>query len=277
MTRPGNPSPGLAGLAGDGQPHPDGKEARPQPSAAERARTLVESNSSLALTIPALRPRPTGPELPLRRSVGPDGDVFLLVPASSWAAAAVRHAADDEVPAVLEATDVAPVSVPHRVRGRAWVAGWLTPVPGGAFESGTELLRLEPGDITVDDLWGAGPVEPDEFADAVPDPLAAVEADMLQHLAASHPHEMELLCALLRPDAGCAGGARCADGPGARPAGRQAVAAVPLALDRFGLRVRFTGPEGPFDARFDFPSPVAGPAAARRALRTLFAAASLDG
>jgi len=225
--------------------------------------------------MPARHPQPSASELPLRRCVGPDGDVFLLVPSTSWAAAAVRHAADDEVPAVLEATDVAPVAVPHRVRGRAWVAGWLTPVPGGALESGTDLLRLEPGEIAVDDLWGAGPVEPDEFADAVLDPLAVVEADVLQHLAASHPAELELLCSLVRPDAACQGTGCREHGPEADLPGREAVTAVPLALDRFGLRVRFTGAAGPFDARFDFPEPVSGPAAARRALRALFAAAAL--
>ena len=48
---------------------------------------------------------------------------------------------------------------------------------------------------------------------------------------------------------------------------------MPLALDRFGLRVRFRGSEGTFDARFDFPEPVDGPEGARRALRALFAAA----
>ncbi|BBA96010.1 hypothetical protein RVR_1124 [Actinacidiphila reveromycinica] len=231
------------------------EEAPRQPSAAERARTLVEGNPSLALAVPALQPAPTEPMVPLRHSVGPDGDVFLLFPRDSPAVRAVLRA-DDEVPAVLEVTDVAPVAVPHRIRGRAWVAGWLTHVPGGGFEADAELLRLEPGEISVDDLWGAALVEPDEFAAAGPDPLAPFETDVLQHLAGSHPEEVSLLCGLV-----------------AEPCVAGASEAVPLALDRFGLRVRFTGPDGTYDARFDFPAPVDGPAAARRALRHLFASA----
>jgi hypothetical protein len=49
--------------------------------------------------------------------------------------------------------------------------------------------------------------------------------------------------------------------------------AVPLALDRFGLRVRLTGEQG-FDARFDFPEPVRDITELRRAMHTLFEAAS---
>lgn len=268
MIRPGNPTPEVSG---NGQPRPEVKGAPTQPSAAERSRTLVEGNSSLALTIPGLRPAPAEPLVPLRQSVGPRGDVFLLFPRDSPAVRAVRHAADDEAEAVLEITDVAPVAVPHRIRGRAWLAGWLTVLPpglrpggtpGGAFEPGTELLRLETGDITVDDLWGTGLVEPDEFAAAEADPLRAYETEILQHLAGSHAAEVDMLCALV-----------------STRAVRSCVprAAVPLALDRFGLRVRFTADDGNFDARFDFPEPVDGPDGVRRGLRALFAAARQEG
>lgn len=258
MIRPGNPTPDVSG---HGQPRPEVEEAPRQPSAAERARTLVEGNSSLALAIPGLSPDPAEPMVPLRHSVGPSGDVFLLFPRDAPAVRAVRRAGDDELAAVLEITDVAPVAVPHRIRGRVWLAGWLTPVPGGAFEAGTELLRLETGELSLDDLWGAALVEPDEFAAAEPDPLLPYETEVLQHLAAAHSPDVELLCGLIA-------------GPGT-PCGapRAASGAVPLALDRFGLRVRFTGPEGTFDARFDFPEPVDGPEAARRSLRALFTAA----
>lgn len=49
---------------------------------------------------------------------------------------------------------------------------------------------------------------------------------------------------------------------------------MPVALDRFGLRVRFRGPDGLFDARFEFPEPVACREGLRRAMHTLFDAAS---
>jgi hypothetical protein len=171
---------------GDGQPRPAVEEAPRRPSAAERARTLLEGNRSLAAAIPGLAAGPEGPPVPLRHSVGPSGDVFLLLPRGEPAVRAARNARDGELAAVLEVTDVAPVAVPRRIRGRARVAGRLTPVPGGGYEAGTELLRLEPGEISVDDLWGAALVEPDEFAAAAPDPLAGCETQVLQHLAAAH-------------------------------------------------------------------------------------------
>lgn len=261
MIRPGNPVPDVSGpqerseRSSHGQPRPEEEEAPRQPTAAERARTLVEGNPSAALVIPGLSPAPTVPLVPLRRSVGPAGDVFLLFPGDSPAVRAVRAAAGDEAGAVLEITDVAPVAVPHRIRGRARVAGWLTAVPGASFEAGAELLRLEVGEIALDDLWGAAQVDPDELADAAADPLAAHETEILQHLAAAHTDEVGTLCTLV------SGAGRCATG------------AVPLALDRFGLRVRFRGGDGGFDARFDFPAPVQGPDEAQRAMRDLFAAA----
>ncbi|MFG1806989.1 DUF2470 domain-containing protein [Streptomyces sp. NPDC049040] len=264
MIRPGNPVPDLTDpqeqseLSSHGQPRPEAEQAPRQPSAAERARTLIEGNSSPALVIPGLAPAPTAPLVPLRHSVGPAGDVFLLFPRDSPAVRAVRAAAGDEAAAVLEITDVAPVSVPHRIRGRALVAGWLTAVPGGSFEAGAELLRLEVGEISLDDLWGAAQVDPDEFADAAADPLAAHETEILQHLAAAHADEVAMLCTLV------SGAGRCTSG------------AVPVALDRFGLRVRFSSDDGGFDARFDFPAPVAGWDGAQRAMRDLFAAARED-
>lgn len=255
MFRPGNPMPGVPA---HGQPRPEVEEAPRLPSAAERARTLVENNSSAIVTIPGMVTTVTDVMTPLRRSVGPTGDVFLLFPDDSPAARVVRAAGGEEIEAVLEITDVAPVAVPHRIRGRAWVAGWLTPVPGGAMESGTTLLRLETGEISLDDLWGAALVESDEFADAAADPLAGYETELLQHLAATHSAQVGLLCALVgRRDASC-------DGPSA---------AVPLALDRFGLRVRFTDGTGVFDARFDFPEPVRDRDGLRRSMHALFDAA----
>ncbi|PWI42360.1 DUF2470 domain-containing protein [Streptomyces sp. ICBB 8177] len=193
--------------------------------------------------------------MPTARVVEAAGDVLLRFPPDSPAVRAATHAADGGLTAVLEITDVAPVAVPHRIRGRAWVAGWLTRArdreqPG--------WLRLETGEGSVDDLWGAEHVEPDDFAAARPDPLAAHEAELLQHLAAAHDDQLAWLCALVD------------DGTGHCPA---ADGAVPLALDRYGLRVRFTGGGGGFDARFEFPAPVEGVDELRRSMHALFDAA----
>ncbi|MCF3961526.1 DUF2470 domain-containing protein [Streptomyces fuscigenes] len=228
------------------------------PSAAERTRTLVQSTCSSVLLIPGLEQAPPYTLEPDGRTVGRDGEVLLAFPEHSPAARAAAHAQDDELHAVLEVTDVAPVAVPHRVRGRAWVSGWLTRVPGAAAP-GTAVLRLETGEVSVDDLWGAGLVDPEDFTAARPDPLSPHEAELLQHLAAAHGSEVQRLRGLL----GERTGARSAAG----------AVAVPLALDRFGLRVRFVGVRT-FDARFDFPEPVADVSGLRRAMHTLFEAAA---
>jgi hypothetical protein len=252
-----------------GQPRPGGLDIARMPSAAERTRTLVQGTCSSVLLVPGLEG--TRPELlcPQARVIGTDGEIFLLYPADAPAVRAATHAQDDEVAAVLELTDVAPVSVPHRIRGRAWVTGWLTCAPGLA-EPGGMMLRLEINEMYVDDLWGASAVEPDDFARASPDPLASHETELLQHLDAAHEGQMQELCRLLGERARPHGPAATGAGPDRPSPVRRA---VPLALDRFGLRVRFTG-DSCFDARFDFPSPVRDLTGLRRAMHTLFEAAA---
>lgn len=126
-----------------------------------------------------------GAGVPAARTVTPDGDVILLVSGESAAARAAAYAQDDDLTAVIEITDVAPVSVPHRIRGRAWLAGWLTRVRGDDRAACAALLaerrpvgellglhgrpsfvmlRLEVGEISVEDLWGAEHVDPEELA-----------------------------------------------------------------------------------------------------------------
>lgn len=242
-----------------GQPRPSGLEITRMPSAAERTRTLVQSTCSAVLLVPGLEGARAELLSPRARTVGTDGEVFLLFPADSPAVRAATHAQDDDLSAVLEIIDVAPVAVPDRIRGRARVSGWLTGVPGLAVEPGYMMLRLEVGEASVDDLWGASGVEPEAFAEARADPLVEHESELLQHLHSAHGDQVQALGSLL----GERGGA-------GSPEGRRA---VPLALDRFGLRVRFTG-EHPFDARFDFPVPVEDVIQLRRAMHTLFEAAS---
>ncbi|MFI6701379.1 DUF2470 domain-containing protein [Streptomyces sp. NPDC050509] len=226
------------------------------PSAAERTRTLVQGTCSAVLLIPGLdgaRPYQLMPDV---RSVGPDGEVFLVFPSDSPAVRAATHAQDDELTAVLELTDVAPVSVPHRIRGRAWLSGWLTREPDLA-DAGRMTLRLEVGEACVDDLWGAESVEPEDFVRATPDPLVEHEAELLQHLHSAHSAEVQSLRGLL----------------GERTEAASTTAAVPVGIDRFGLRVRFTGVQC-FDARFDFPEPVRNVNELRYAMHTLFDAAA---
>ncbi|MFE6776028.1 DUF2470 domain-containing protein [Streptomyces sp. NPDC057702] len=321
MFRPGSPTSSAAQSTESDDSGPEGTEVgqpRPaedarQPTAAERVRTLVESKATASLSIPGIEESEEfDAGIPTARTVMPDGDVLLLVPGGSPAARAAAYAQDDDLSCVMEITDVAPVSVPYRVRGRAWVGGWLTPVrseeravcamllaerhpvgeilgmddaphPPTAHRSGGRpawvLLRLEVGEACVDDLWGAEAVEPDAFAAASPDPLVAHEADLLQHLHAAHSEQVHLLCSLIgeRAGADCDAarepGARHADTE--RAAAGRAVRAAPVSLNRFGLRVRFTdATRRSFDARFDFPEPVRDVTELRRAMHTLFEAAA---
>ncbi|MGR8011639.1 DUF2470 domain-containing protein [Streptomyces hypolithicus] len=230
------------------------------PSAAERTRTLVQTTSSAVLLLPG--PALAGAEhlVPEARSVGSDGEVLLVFPADSPAVRAATHAQDDELPVVLEITDVAPVSVPHRIRGRAWISGWLTCVRGRAAP-GRMLLRMGVGEARIDDLWGTATVDPEEFASATADPLADHEYELLQLLHSAHSDQVRQLCGLVDG---------ASQGHGVAVGG-----AVPVALDRFGLRVRFTGGDGRTgDARFDFPEPVRDIAGLRRAMHRLFEAAA---
>ncbi|GGV82577.1 hypothetical protein GCM10015535_24320 [Streptomyces gelaticus] len=230
------------------------------PSAAERTRTLVQSTCSSVLLAPGLDEADSVRLMPVARSVGPDGDLFLELPADSPVVRAAVQAEDDGPTAVLEITDVAPVSVPHRVRGRAWVSGRLTAVPGMSGP-GRMMLRLETEEAYVDDLWGAQEVGPEEFRDAEPDPLTGYETELLQHLHAGHGEQLASLCGLLGERAG----GRC-------PARLPSV--VPLALDRYGLRVRLCEAGGRcYDARFEFPAPVRDVVELRQAMYALFEAA----
>ncbi|MEU7283125.1 DUF2470 domain-containing protein [Streptomyces sp. NPDC045431] len=232
------------------------------PSAAERTRTLVQSTCSAVLIAPGTDGARPEQLVPDARTVGTEGEVFLLYPADSPAVRAATHAQDDELPAVLELTDVAPVAVPDRIRGRAWVSGWLTCAPGIAAP-GHMMLRLEVGEVYVDDLWGDAMVGSEDFAAARPDPLTAYETELLQHLAATHDDHVQALSTLLERD----------DAQGAQQA-QEVERVVPLALDRFGLRVRCRDTAGRcFDARFDFPAPVRDVNGLRRAMHTLFQAA----
>lgn len=284
MFRPGIPLPGTGNddqasprsQQGEGQPRP--MEDLRQPTAAERVRTLVEARVSASLNIPGIELDELCSGAPEARVVNTDGDVILLVPTGSPAARASAHAQDDDMTAVLEITDVAPVSVPHRVRGRVWVAGWLTAVGGEQRAEAARLfterhpwcpplsgpawsmLRLEVGEAYVDDLWGESHVETEEFSAASADPLAAHEAELLQHLAAAHGDQVERLYTLLGDG----------DGACAYTADHRA---VPLALDRYGLRVRFCGTHDGFDVRFEFPEPVHDVTELRREMHRLFGAA----
>ncbi|MBB0246277.1 DUF2470 domain-containing protein [Streptomyces alkaliphilus] len=248
---------------------------------------MTDSSASARLVIPGPTSDEGGHSRSEIRAVDTDGTVFLLVEGNSTAASATARRSDGTLTCVMEITDVAPVAVPHRIRGRGWVAGWLrvpsteeavrasrlttgsrpdrgTGTPGettAGEHGGPTALVLEVGEAYTDDLWGAEHVDAEEFRAARTDPLARHEAELLQHLAGAHHEQLLGLCRLLDPAT-------------AEWARRGRIA--PLALDRFGLRVRFWSGRCPggrpngFDARFDFPRPVRDVTDLRCAMRRLF-------
>jgi hypothetical protein len=243
-----------------------------RPDAAARARTLAAHASSARLDLPGVDDPDDNGIIPAARYVETDGSVLMFLPPEVGSALLSAH---DDVAAVLHLIDVAPVAVPHRVRAHSWIAGWLS-VPTGSDaaeaakhleESGGDpsaltddrgncVVRLEVGEVLVDDLWGAQHVEPEEFAAARVDPLAAAEPELLQHLAAAHSAQLAALASVV-------------DLPG----GVENVA--PVTLDQYGLRLRCWGRDGTTcDVRFDFEQPVRGPEGLGDALRQLLTPAT---
>lgn len=247
------------------------------PGPAERARTLaygVAGASLTALDLPE--------EHVAAHATGPDGSPLLLMPATSPVVQALPYAA--HLPVTLRIADLTPVPLADRVRGTAWLHGWVTEVPvASRREAAVRISRLHPrpdlldvgvripsdeapewtilalevAEAQVSDPWGEALVEPEDYAAASPDPFVLVEHALIAHLDACHRDELAAL-------------ARARFGPAA-----PAVRAV--GLDRFGLRLRChaPGPSGPppFDLRLPFPEPVADLASLRRAYRRLFQAA----
>ncbi|RKE18395.1 DUF2470 domain-containing protein [Streptomyces sp. TLI_171] len=251
------------------------------PTAAERARTLLEFASSAVLDIRGadLAARPGLPSQ-VACAPRPDGSVAVLVGRES-ALHRITALARGPLTAELDCVDVAPVAVPHRIRGRLQIQGLLTSAPGetpaaffpraghAARHDGGVLLRLEPDHLALDDLWGAECcVDPDETAAAEPDPVAAEEPALLQHLAAAHADQLLVL------------GSQALDRPVAPPGWDTATDRLrevrPVALDRRGLRVRLLGvdPGTVLDARFEFHRPVGHSDDLPEALHRLFAHAA---
>ncbi|WP_405014050.1 DUF2470 domain-containing protein [Kitasatospora sp. NBC_01539] len=239
------------------------------PTAAERLRTLVEFASSVVLDVPGidLADRPGLPPL-VDCAVLPDGAVAVLVEETSPLHRIAVLSRGDRLTGELDAVDVAPVAMPHRIRGRASVQGPLTVLGQATADriaalfphraaAGRVLLRLQPEHLAVEDLWGSVCcVEPAAFAAAAPDPVVREEAGLLQHLDTAHADQVRQL----------ARGAAAGRGLPAPHTVR------PVALDRFGLRVRLIAPTGQVvDARFDFRRPLRSPEELPDAMHRLFA------
>ncbi|QUC58358.1 DUF2470 domain-containing protein [Streptomyces sp. A2-16] len=195
------------------------------PSAAEQARSVLAASWSCAVTAEGGREEFVG-----AHTVAEDGRVTLDVPEDSTLVAAAICAPRGEPSAVLEFADVAPVPVRSRIRARLWIAGWFVPGDGRLEFKATRLVLRRPSGAVVVDL--------DEFAAAVPDPLATAEARLLTHLADCHPDAVERLTRLVDPDSL-----------------HGAVRVQPLAVDRHGLTLRIERARTHGDVRLPFHAP----------------------
>ena len=104
------------------------------------------------------------------------------------------------------------------------------------FEVGltAALLRLDVADVVLHESHAVENVEPEDFAAAAPDPVTAVESDLLTAQA-------EALARLRVRVQGWAG--------------RRDDVRL-LGLDRFGVRYRVESPRGGYDVRVAFPEPL---------------------
>jgi len=234
---------------------------------AERART-VAGRAAAALCVRGL-----DAGRPLAHTTTAEGTTYVLVRTGGEVDAALAGRTD--VTGVLMVSDRAPVPLRDPVRAQLWLSGWLTPVhpadrraaalafaetrPVGPLldvGDGAGLLRLDVAEVVLREGERCTEVGPRAYAAARPDPLAPVEARMLQHLDRAHPEVLGLL------------GSRIPAGDlGARDVLR------PLGLDRFGYRLRVERPAGRRDLRVPFPRPLTCPGQLPGATRALLRAA----
>lgn len=234
---------------------------------AERART-AGSRESAALCVRGL-----DAGRPLAHATTSTGTTYVLVPTGGEVEAAL--AGRDDLTAVLMVSDRAPVPLRDPVRAQLWLSGWLTPVHPAARRAaalafaetrpvgplldvgdGATLLRLDVAEVVLREGDRCTEVGPQAFAAARPDPLAGVEARMLQHLDRDHPEVLGLLGRRIPP---------------AELGPRDVVR--PLGLDRFGYRLRIERPAGRRDLRVPFPRPLTCPGQLQAATHRLLCAA----
>jgi hypothetical protein len=231
-----------------------------QPPAAERARTIAARPAAslyvLGLGICQLWGATTTDA----------GDVLLVVPTDGAMTAALRHSPLGDVPARLTVTDRTPVPVPHPVRGLLQLSGWIEPIAeydvtrlvldfadtqpcDSLFDVGLSatLLRLELGEVQLEEAGGTTQIEPEDFLAARPDAVSRAEIELMAE-------QCEPLIRLAR---------RVQQRIDRHDAVRL------LGLDRFGVRYRVQSRTGCYDLRVPFHRPLDGPAAFAEAVDRL--------
>ena len=199
--------------------------------------------------------------VPLTHYVHPYGTASLVLDENHPLVAQVALAPRDELPAMLELIDHAPVKLRQPTRGLLWLSGVAT---GGAPAASARRVRLDhgrrraapeparqrpwcdpaaalPRERRTRRLRGAPRCSPPNAATHVrPDPFAGIERGWLRHLEEAHP---EVFSSLRRH----------------LPSTFRALADArirPLGVDRYGLRLRLEGGDGDHDVRLAFEHPV---------------------
>src|SRR3954468_11243581 len=213
---------------------PAASGAAARPTSAERARTVAGRPAAAVCAAGIDGSRVLG------HATTADGQVLLVVPTDGEVCTAVRSSADGDLAALLMVTDHAPVPLRDPVRAQVWLSGWLTPLAGAAERAaalafaevaplaalldvghGASLLRLDLAEVVLGECGAVTEADPEAYLAAAPDPLAPVEAHVLQHLDRAHPEELALLRSRV---------------PSSWPADGDVVR--PLGLDRYGFRLR---------------------------------------
>ncbi|MGX6604913.1 DUF2470 domain-containing protein [Micromonosporaceae bacterium Da 78-11] len=220
-----------------------------QPSHAEVARTLAAGHLPAVAHI-ACRQGP----VPVRHVTDPLGRVLLLSPVDGAFTAAMHpQEGTDDTAMVLDISDVPPMAGSPSL-GRVWVSGWAVRLDGDEARAaaldyadvdasgdlldigvGQVLHRMDVAEVRYERDEVLVDVDPDEFAEAGPDPLRQIEFDLIADLADHHVQEMSDYV-------------RRQLGPAAQPDDDPRV----VRLDRYGFLVRV----GNRLARLGFPRPV---------------------
>lgn len=201
----------------------------------------------------------------------PDGSLALTVGNLS------QRPASTVAPVVLELLDHGPNTVVESVRALVWIRGQIRPAaPSEVLPLLDAIARTNPDPALLDvghddrllvlavdsvvfaDATGAAIVDHPSILAARPDPFCRVERAWVHHLQRHHPDMIERLRLRL-------------------PRGTRRGRIHLVGLDRFGLQVRIEGPEGHWDHRIPFFTPVADDATLCRALRSLMAHPSTNG
>ncbi|MGN9757774.1 DUF2470 domain-containing protein [Streptomyces sp. SD31] len=218
---------------------------RPEPTPAERARSVLAAAGSLTVTTHGHRIELIG-----LHTVDAAARLLLHNPPDGHLAAELTVAPHGELTALVEFTDIAPVAVRERVRARLTLGGRLSAL-------GPKTLVFHPTRAVLTEDDGTTVVGLDELSLASPDPLATHEAEMLARLDAAHAETVTPLARLLstREQLG-------------------ATAVRPLRLDRHGLVLRVETADSHHDTRLPFAAPATHPGAAVRGIHALLAEAT---